>query len=845
MGTTYYVSATDGNNNNAGTDLSKPLRSIQAAINKAQAGDNIYVRAGVYAERLYIEKLGSTAAPILLSAYQEEKPVIDGATLKLPANSSLIAVNRSQSVTIKGLEVRNSKGRGILITKSVKIDLVNCTIHSGQAGGVSVHEVEGLVVEGCRIYQCARSFLAPASPMQYAAIATKLVKGGRIEGNQIYENSAHGIAVWIGSEDITIRRNVCYDNRVAQISVVSSLNVTVDANLCYHTGRAAFLDHAKKRGPAIAKGDTQAFALRYKWHTRNLRITNNIIVGCGTGFENLWQRGKLTSVIFAHNTIVNSSEQAISLNLEAPSTETFIENNVIVSSNGGALANVGKVDGIVWRHNLWSAFPGQKVHNPASDVLSAGPGLVNLDAPVGPGTVTAEPYKLVATSVAVNKGVQSAAQIIEDYWGNKRDDKPDLGASEVPGGSQGEPDPLPQQGVRVTDGLIALYEFKEGQGARVSDSSKSGDALNLTIAAPNKTAWTKTGLLIKQPTLISSEKPAKKIIDACKQSHEITVEAWIVPANTRQDGPARIVGISKSKTLRNVTLAQGLYGGQPTDLFVSRLRTTQTSNNGLPPVVTPTGSATASLTHLVYTRSASGRAVIYVNGQERGILNVPGKMDNWDATMPLMLANEQSGDRAWLGEYRLVAVYRRAISNREVLQNYAAGSPKPSPVVAQFSVGEGEENGIVPYTVEFDSSESVAPDGIATYFWEFGDGNTSNRPNPVYTYETAGLFTVSLTITDTKGVSDKATRENYIRVATDPITPVPEPYARFVLVNISDSTILAFGVQYPDLRCALMWNRDPFHMLVFQRVEHVLDKFVNEGIVDIVWVDPLESFELP
>lgn len=54
-----------------------------------------------------------------------------------------------------------------------------------------------------------------------------------------------------------------------------------------------------------------------------------------------------------------------------------------------------------------------------------------------------------------------------------------------------------------------------------------------------------------------------------------------------------------------------------------------------------------------------------------------------------------------------------------------------------------------PYRAEFlDSSLADAP---ITYFWTFGDGNTSTFPNPDNTYEQPGLYTVTLNIQVTEG----------------------------------------------------------------------------------------------
>ena len=68
-----------------------------------------------------------------------------------------------------------------------------------------------------------------------------------------------------------------------------------------------------------------------------------------------------------------------------------------------------------------------------------------------------------------------------------------------------------------------------------------------------------------------------KVTTACRASNEVTLEAWIEPANVSQDGPARILSISASKTERNLTLGQGLYGTQAPDVYITRLRTTPVS----------------------------------------------------------------------------------------------------------------------------------------------------------------------------------------------------------------------------------------------------------------------------
>jgi PKD repeat protein len=58
------------------------------------------------------------------------------------------------------------------------------------------------------------------------------------------------------------------------------------------------------------------------------------------------------------------------------------------------------------------------------------------------------------------------------------------------------------------------------------------------------------------------------------------------------------------------------------------------------------------------------------------------------------------------------------------------------------------DNGTDPLTVQF-TDRSVGD--IITWFWNFGDGQASTVKNPVHTYNEAGEFDVSLTVTDNTG----------------------------------------------------------------------------------------------
>ena len=62
------------------------------------------------------------------------------------------------------------------------------------------------------------------------------------------------------------------------------------------------------------------------------------------------------------------------------------------------------------------------------------------------------------------------------------------------------------------------------------------------------------------------------------------------------------------------------------------------------------------------------------------------------------------------------------------------------------------QSGVVPLAVDFDASASTDPDNdIVTYNWIFGDGNIGTGETTSHLYNTAGIYTVILTVTDNNG----------------------------------------------------------------------------------------------
>ena len=148
----------------------------------------------------------------------------------------------------------------------------------------------------------------------------------------------------------------------------------------------------------------------------------------------------------------------------------------------------------------------------------------------------------------------------------------------------------------------------------------------------------------------------------------LTVETWVTPFNTDQTGPARIVSYSKDTGQRNFTL------GQNGRELVFRLRTENTDANGTRHQMTVRDVfGSSGPIHIAVTYDFH-REAVYVNGRLRADRPLPGgRFHNWDPSHRLVIGNEVTGNRPWLGEIYLMALYKRPLTAIEVLQNYQAG----------------------------------------------------------------------------------------------------------------------------------------------------------------------------
>jgi len=214
-------------------------------------------------------------------------------------------------------------------------------------------------------------------------------------------------------------------------------------------------------------------------------------------------------------------------------------------------------------------------------------------------------------------------------------------------------------GSRFEGSMIAKYMFETGQGSTAYDTSGVSPEADLSLSG-NVTWDSAWGVIFAQGSQAqASTSASSKLTTMIQESGEYSIEAWAAPANVTQTN-AWIVSYSGSNTTRNATL------GQDAEQYQGFARSSVTDTNGMPPLVTTTtnGAAQAALQHIVLTYDPVNGQKVYVNGVFTGDMDPSkgGSLANWDNTFALVLGNETSGQRQWLGEIKLVAVYNTALT---------------------------------------------------------------------------------------------------------------------------------------------------------------------------------------
>ena len=226
---------------------------------------------------------------------------------------------------------------------------------------------------------------------------------------------------------------------------------------------------------------------------------------------------------------------------------------------------------------------------------------------------------------------------------------------------------------RVIGGLVAYYLFVDSGDGVIRDRSGAEPPVDLVVADPPRVQWEGPGLTLLESTQVVANGEELRIAQACQQSNEFSLEAWVEPAQSDTDYYANVVTFSRSTGIRNFDI------GQAEGLFQTRISTSTNNDNGHPPISIVEAQPGGGSVHLVVTMDVDDVVRLFVDGVLLTQTFLEGDFSKWREASQLGLGNEfrlDSGqDYSWRGTYYLVAIYDRALSEAEVAQNFAAGIP--------------------------------------------------------------------------------------------------------------------------------------------------------------------------
>ena len=247
--------------------------------------------------------------------------------------------------------------------------------------------------------------------------------------------------------------------------------------------------------------------------------------------------------------------------------------------------------------------------------------------------------------------------------------------------------------------LLYPFEFVNSISSTINTASIQSDGIHFGTSGELRTVTAPVSLYDR---LIAGE--------------GLTVELWVRTASAEQGGPARIVSYSLDPWHRNFTI------GQEGRALITRLRTSQTDQNGTNPSLRVLDTFRAGTTQHVVVTYSFQRQAVYIDGKLRIAAAVPqGDFRTWDRSSFLVFGNEATGARAWQGTIAYAAIYDRALDEGTIDAHFRAGSSSrsqrgPAALVAfDFTRGLGAtDDAIVNSTLAHPIPPLVKPEFINT-----------------------------------------------------------------------------------------------------------------------------------
>lgn len=369
---TYYVDKNhpEASDSNSGSE-NLPWRTIQHAVDSVRAGDKVYIKEGIYSERVSLTgssgKEGKSGNAIdgyiTYAGYPGETVIMDGNSFswggafnsgRYTGTETLRSVNY---IRIKDLVIRNYPANGIAFINdkdqtgqgSHHILVENLTIHNNGGagiwieGGVGSATTHDIILRNNTVYNNGNHGIKFDGDVA-GFIDREHIHDSIIENNIVYGsgqvNEGIGIHVSTGHYNITVRNNTVYNNKHQGLVAHEVWDSIYEKNDVYSNGIG--LD---SEGGGIAI-----------WRSKNITISGNKVhdnvAGTGRGIE-LWNNldGSPTAHTVVNNIIFNNSSYGIDVAAGSISG-VKVYHNTIVSNQTGIRLSATNSSGHTVRNNI-------------------------------------------------------------------------------------------------------------------------------------------------------------------------------------------------------------------------------------------------------------------------------------------------------------------------------------------------------------------------------------------------------------------------------------------------------------------------------------------------------------